>query len=107
MKKWKSWQIIEAHNVPLGNQELLSKPCPQKLRIFETETLEGTWQAEHNTELYGRTSLQDLELTGAHPWDTVQPFRIMIDHLFAQKTATITIVSTVGIKLTNDWRITT
>lgn len=69
---------------PLGNEDLHSKLCREKLRMFEAATLADIREAHRTTELPGTTWLRDLEFTGAHPWDIMQPFCIMVAQLIEE-----------------------
>jgi len=69
---------------PLGNEDLHSKLCREKLRVIEAATLADIREAHRTTELLGKTWLRELEFTGAHPWDKMQPFCIMVDQLIEE-----------------------
>lgn len=53
--------------------------------MFETGTLADIREVEPKTEQQGMTRWHGLEFTGAHPWDKMQPFRIMVGQLVEQQ----------------------
>jgi len=52
---------------------------------LEAATLADIREAQRMIEQVGRTWLRDLEFTGAHPWDTMQPFCIMVGQLIEEE----------------------